>query len=264
MASGENKGFGSRLSGIFLTSAVTLLLGGLVSALVVGAVVFLSPPEEEETPVAIVQGGRTEAEPEPAPAPEPPRPKPPAPPKAPPSTDKDGYIRRWLILAPIPCEKGASGSQEIGREQIPNESKARPEAGRKEKTREGELTWVEHVPTAAHLDFKAIVGKGRSDLAIGYAACTIMSAAGRKDLRLQMRSNDQGAVWLNGKRLLRFTGTRTLETGEDEAKSVRLRKGANVLLFKVINEYNNWQGSVRFLDAKGKPYRDFEVSLEPR
>ena len=82
-------------------------------------------------------------------------------------------------------------------------------------------------------------------------------------LTLKMNSNDQGKVYLNGKELVKFTDTRTLEKdAEDSATNVTLKKGLNVLVLKVINEENNWQGSVRFLGAAGKPVTDLKIETK--
>jgi hypothetical protein len=34
-------------------------------------------------------------------------------------------------------------------------------------------------------------------------------------------------------------------------------------VLKVANEENNWQGSVRFVDASGKPVTDLKVQTAP-
>ena len=79
-----------------------------------------------------------------------------------------------------------------------------------------------------------------------------------------MNSNDQGKVYLNGTQLVKFTDTRTLEKeAEDSAKNVTLKKGVNLLVLKVINEENNWQGSVRFMNAAGKPVTDLKIETKP-
>jgi hypothetical protein len=79
-----------------------------------------------------------------------------------------------------------------------------------------------------------------------------------------MNSNDQGKAYLNGKELVKFTDTRTLEKdADDAATNVTLKKGVNVLVLKVANEENNWQGSVRLLDAAGKPVTDVKVQTAP-
>ena len=44
---------------------------------------------------------------------------------------------------------------------------------------------------------------------------------------------------------------------------VTLNKGINVVVFKIINEQNNWQGALRFLDKAGAPVKDLKIKLSP-
>jgi hypothetical protein len=79
---------------------------------------------------------------------------------------------------------------------------------------------------------------------------------------LALSSNDQGKAWLNGKQVFRFADTRTLEKDSDRAE-VTLVKGQNVLVLKVINEVNNWQGCARFLTNGGAPVKDISIAVAP-
>jgi hypothetical protein len=42
-----------------------------------------------------------------------------------------------------------------------------------------------------------------------------------------------------------------------------LKKGINVIVFKIINEQGNWQGAMRFLDKAGAPLKDLKIKLSP-
>ena len=42
-----------------------------------------------------------------------------------------------------------------------------------------------------------------------------------------------------------------------------LHAGLNVLVFKVVNELNVWQGSIRFSDANEQPVKGIRVTLDP-
>jgi len=44
---------------------------------------------------------------------------------------------------------------------------------------------------------------------------------------------------------------------------ITLNAGLNVLVFKVVNELANWQGSIRFTDAQGNPVKGIKVVLTP-
>ena len=49
----------------------------------------------------------------------------------------------------------------------------------------------------------------------------------------------------------------------ERAANVTLVKGTNVVVFKVINEANNWQGCLRFTDKGGKPVKDVKIKSAP-
>ena len=59
-----------------------------------------------------------------------------------------------------------------------------------------------------------------------------------------------------------FSEPRTLLLDGDKGK-VTLKKGVNVVVFKVINEQNSWQGAMRLLDKTGAPLKDLKIKLSP-
>jgi hypothetical protein len=61
--------------------------------------------------------------------------------------------------------------------------------------------------------------------------------------------------------IFKFVDTRVLEKDTDRV-DVTLAKGQNVLVLKVVNEVNNWQGCARFLQGTS-PVRSLEISLTP-
>jgi hypothetical protein len=176
--------------------------------------------------------------------------------------DAEGFIRDWLLLAPCPIEAG-NGSGEIDKKQFATEAQPAAKDGAEESVNGKPLAWRKISTPEFFIDFGALNPKDREQVA-GWAVAYLVLAADQAGLTLRMNSNDQGKVYLNGKELVKFTDTRTLEKdAEDSAKNVTLKKGVNLLVLKVINEENNWQGSVRFFDAAGKPFTDFKVRTEP-
>jgi uncharacterized Zn ribbon protein len=77
-----------------------------------------------------------------------------------------------------------------------------------------------------------------------------------------LSSNDQGKAWLNGQQVFKIAETRTLERDTDRS-DVTLKKGHNVLVLKVVNEVNNWQGCARFL-KDGAPVKNLRIALAPQ
>lgn len=177
--------------------------------------------------------------------------------------DKDGFIRDWLLLSPIQMPYDTDGSVAIDQSQVPNEGLLKPKAGDKVTVLGKEMTWKTVKAADYFLDLNALA-KGQTEKTVAYAVCYIICETERKDLQLKMGSNDEGKVYLNGKALLKASEPRTLYQDSDVAKNVTLDKGVNVVVFKIFNEGGeDWQGCLRFTDAKGKAVTDLSIRMEP-
>jgi len=176
--------------------------------------------------------------------------------------DQEGFITLWLLLAPIPLETGQSAADALGKEQVPGEAGLQPRAGDKVQVRGKELVWQKYTTLDYFFDFNAFLEKENDD-STGYAACYIHTAAEMKALKLKTGSDDQALVYLNGKEVLKQPKARALAKDQDTAE-IALRKGVNVLVFKVINEKIQWSGCARFMNKDGKVVRNLVVSLTPQ
>ena len=177
--------------------------------------------------------------------------------------DKEGFIRDWLVLAPIQLESDANGGDAIEKNQIPDEGMLKPKAGDKVTVGGKELTWKKVKTSDYFLDLNAMLN-AQTEKTVGYAVCYVQSEKERKNLDLKMGSNDEGKVFLNGKLLLKTTDPRALEQDNDAARKVTLNKGVNVVVFKIFNEGgSDWQGCLRFTDTNGKPITNLSIRLEP-
>ena len=175
--------------------------------------------------------------------------------------DAEGFIRNWLVLAPIAIE-GDQGSTEIDREFIKGEAMVRPKAGEAVSVGPGQsVTWTAHQTSDYFIDFLQSFGKSRGEYVAGYAVAYVVADDEMK-VTLALSTNDQGKVWLNGKQVFKFAETRTLEKDTDKT-DVTLNKGENVLVMKVVNEVNNWQGCARFL-REGKPLTGLKIQQAPQ
>jgi hypothetical protein len=176
------------------------------------------------------------------------------------SPDAEGFIRNWLVLAPIAIE-GESGASEIDRDFLKGEATIAPKAGDKIGIGNELLTWTAHQAPDYFIDFLQSFGKTRGEHVAGYAVAYVIADEEMK-VTLALSTNDQGKAWLNGKQVFKFADTRTLEKDTDRIE-VTLAKGQNVLVLKVINEVNNWQACARFL-KNGEPVKNVQVSTAPK
>ncbi|MEN9634106.1 MAG: hypothetical protein RL077_2510 [Verrucomicrobiota bacterium] len=176
--------------------------------------------------------------------------------------DSEGYIRDWLVLAPLSIGE-SSGADELEKKQFAEEAQPAALEGGVQKVAGKELTWEKTATKDFYIDFKEL-HPSQSEHVVAWAVAYLVASEEKNGLTLKMNSNDQGKVYLNGKELVKFTDTRSLEKdADDAATNVTLKKGVNVLVLKVVNEENNWQGSVRILNQAGKPVTDLKVATKP-
>lgn len=277
----EKPSFARRLGDLALSLGVLALIVGLVGAVIVAGVYGVHASlDRNEDPNA----GRSAPPPplaaeraRPAPPPPPPPPAeiaaapPPAPPPRPLAKpadptriDEEGFIKYWLVLAPIPAEKEMAGGLEIAAARLPDEARLRPRADERVKVRGQELAWKRFRSSEFAIDFKKAVEGGRGEDALAYAVCYVHSPEERKDVKLFVGTNDQGKVWLNGQAVFAHDKSRSLKKDNDVVSGLALRKGENVVILKVANERGNWQGCLRFGDATGTPMVDLHVTSTPR
>ena len=176
--------------------------------------------------------------------------------------DRAGYIRNWVMLAPILLPDGQPGSDAIFREQVKGEARLRPKAGDQVKVGAKELTWQNITASTNFFDFNATL-KSMNDRAAGYLVTYIESETDRPDVIMEVASNDQGRIYFNGVDIYAFSEPRTLMLEGAEKGRVTLKKGINVIVFKIINEQNSWQGAMRLLDKAGAPLKDIKIKLSP-
>jgi len=175
--------------------------------------------------------------------------------------DSEGYIRHWVMLAPIALSEGESGVDAVFKEQIKDEAALQPKAGDKVKIRGKELTWQNITAATNYFDFNAVL-KTVNDHAAGYMVTYIECDTERPDVIMAVASNDEGRIYFNGVDIYAFSEPRTLMLDADKGK-VTLKKGVNVVVFKVINEQNSWQGAMRLLDKAGTPLKNLKIRSSP-
>lgn len=175
--------------------------------------------------------------------------------------DANGYIRDWLMLAPVALPEGRAGGDLILDDQIKNEAALQPKAGDKVTIGGKELTWRAIRASTNYFDFNAIL-KSVNDHTVGFMATYIECDQEMPGVIIAVGSNDEGRIYFNGVDIYAFTEARPLELDADKGK-VTFKKGVNVIIFKVFNEQNSWQGAMRFLDKSGVPLTNLKIKLSP-
>ncbi len=150
--------------------------------------------------------------------------------------DSEGYIRNWVMLAPIALPDGETCAEALLKEQIPNESALRPKAGDKVKIGGKELIWRNVTASTNYFDFNETL-KSINDHVAGYMVTYIECEKETPEVILAVASNDQGRIYFNGVDIYAFTEARPLMLDADKGR-VTLKKGVNVMIFKITNEQN--------------------------
>jgi hypothetical protein len=176
--------------------------------------------------------------------------------------DEEGFIRNWLVLAPLPFGEAQNGAEALGKEQVASEAKLQPKEGEKVKSGDKEVTWKPVKLDSHLLDFNAFLGSPTED-SVAYAVCYLVADDEMKDLTMKTGSDDQAKVYLNGKEIFKFEEPRSADKDQDSTPNITLKKGVNVIVFKVVNEKVDWSGCLRFTDKDGKPITNFKVNLKP-
>jgi hypothetical protein len=171
-----------------------------------------------------------------------------------------GFIRDWLLLLPLPLASGETCAQALDRQQVPDEAHLRPRPGEQVLVGGRPLVWQEHRSPEAAVNFNAVLGRVTWP-SIAYAVCYIESDRARDGLSLQVGTDDQCAVYFNGRPIYQYRLERELEL--DTAGPVDLKQGINVLLLKVVNAYGNWECCARLVDEEGRPAQGIRVKLTP-
>lgn len=174
--------------------------------------------------------------------------------------DGEGFVRDWLLLAPFALPED-TGADAIDMSQITKEGDLKPKAGDVQKISDKEIAWKAVTTTEYHLDVNVALGTRHEDV-LAYLVTYIVADKEMPGLTMAIGSNDQAKVWLNGKEVIKFAETRGIEQDSDKA-AVALTAGVNVVVFKVINQKNDWAAALRFLDKDGKAVTGLTVKAAP-
>ncbi len=176
------------------------------------------------------------------------------------SPDAEGFIRNWLVLAPIRMV-GESGADEMHFDALNGEANVKPRPDARFLVGGQPMPWTPHQTQGYFIDFRESFDRELGEHAIGYAV-TYVHADTAMNVTLALGTNDQGKAWFNGKEVMSHEEARVLSKDENRIP-VSLVQGQNVLVLKVINEVNSWQACARFLNGE-TPVTGLKISLTPQ
>jgi WD40 repeat protein/serine/threonine protein kinase len=171
------------------------------------------------------------------------------------------FIQDWLVLGPVLLNDDRTGAQWLEDQQLAAEADLHPRAQDHVLVGAKEYTWQAHRWEEPVLGFDRQSEKYTID-GVAYAGCYVVSTAERNDLWLQVGSQNLVKVDLNGQEVYRHTRGNTM-AALDPVGPVRLRKGTNVLLLKVVTLDEGWRACARFVDPEGNPVHGLKAQLTP-
>jgi hypothetical protein len=177
----------------------------------------------------------------------------------------DGFVRRWLLLEPIPAN-GLTDSlvqAAVKKEFFPNQFTVIPQDGDKVKVNEAELTWhaVETKNYNVNLfHYARALSKKTSDV-LFWAVTVVNCPKEMQGVRLAIGSNAASVWWVNGQEVIGIYGDRQTVIDDGVSKRLTLKKGPNIVRAAVVNGGGATDFCARFLDTDDKPLKGFTVSL---
>lgn len=177
----------------------------------------------------------------------------------------DGFIKRWLVLEPIPAN-GLTDSlvqAAVKKEYFPNQATLIP--------RDGDTVTVGGTPLAWHaLDtthyslnlyhFAYALKKPTSNV-LFWVVTIVHCPQQVRDVRLAIGSNAASVWWVNGREVIGIYGDRQAVIDDGVSKRLTLEKGANVVRAAIVNAGGATDFCARFLNADDKPLTRFTVRL---
>jgi hypothetical protein len=158
-------------------------------------------------------------------------------------------------------EPAESGGLARDRQQLPDEAHLRPQPGERVPIDGQEFVWRQYRSPEPEADFNGVLGQVTHRCVV-YAVCYLESDRPRNDLALQLSCHDHAKAYLNGRVIYQCRPPRT-PGSLDTINPVVLKKGTNVLVFKVVKETGGYEGCARLVDAAGIPAKDISVKLTP-
>lgn len=180
--------------------------------------------------------------------------------------DARGFIRRWLVLEPMPHEGPLIESA------VDASLQTKPLSSVAAMPREGDmvdlhggLKWhaVETIRYNVNLyHFAWALSKPTSNV-VFWVATSVDSPREMNDVRLAIGSNAASNWWLNGERVIAIYDDRQTVIDDGVSKRLTLKKGRNVIVAAIVNGGGATDFCARFLDENDKPITALTVSLLP-
>jgi hypothetical protein len=198
-------------------------------------------------------------------------PRPPAPTLSSPvgdaiSPDAAGFLRRWMVLEPIPVGPQLSDSAiraRVATEHFPSQLTILPRHGDTVTVGEQQLTW-HAVDTSLYnvnlYHFAWALSRPTSNV-LFWAVTVVNAPREMTNVRLAIGSNAASVWWLNGEEVVALYNDRQSVIDDGVSDRVTLRPGRNVIRAAIINAGGATDFCARLLDEHDQPITNLTVSV---
>jgi hypothetical protein len=179
--------------------------------------------------------------------------------------DADGFLRRWLLLEPMPSTGLTDNIVQaaVKKEPFLGQVAAVPRDEEKFTVDGTDLVWHAVDSTKYNVNlfhFATALKKNTSNVL--FWVVTVVNAPGEmRDVRLAIGSNAASVWWVNGQEVTSIYGDRQTVIDDGVSKRLTLKKGPNVIRAAVVNAGGATDFCARLLDANDKPVTGVTVNL---
>jgi hypothetical protein len=180
--------------------------------------------------------------------------------------DAEGFVRRWLLLEPIPVSgqlTQAAVREAVATAHFPDQLTVLPHDGDTVPVRDATLTWHAIDTTNYNVNlFHFAHALGRPTSNVLFWAVTIVNAPTElTGVRLAIGSNAASVWWVNGAEVISIYNDRQTVIDDGVSKRLTLKRGANVIRAAIINGGGATDFCARVLDAEDRPVKTLSITL---
>lgn len=178
--------------------------------------------------------------------------------------DAAGFLRRWLLLDPIPVSGQLTmDAVDKALRDKPFPGGAWPYAGQSAPWAGADQRW-HAVDTTLHnvnlYHFAWAQSRPTSNILV-WAVAVVDAPREMKNVRLAICSNAASVWWFNEERVIALYNDRQSVIDDGVSKRVTLRAGANTVRAAILNGGGATDFCARFLDEQDQPIRNLSVRL---
>jgi len=182
------------------------------------------------------------------------------------AVDARGFIRRWLVLEPVPVAGRLTApavEEALQAAALPQAPGALPRDGDPVVLANTEVRWHALDTTRYNLNlyhFAWALSKPTSNV-LFWVTTTVVAPQDMQDVRLAIGSNAASRWWLNGEPVIALNDDRQSVIDDGVSRRVTLRKGRNVIRAAIINGGGATDFCARFLDSRDQPITTLTTTL---